>query len=234
MATLSTTRNYAANTVLTEAQLDAAFDSIETFLNTTKLTADNIQNSAITAALIASNAVTTAKINASAVTTAKINDSAVTTAKINDGAVTYAKRVALNYTLSSSSGSQTITSGTYTAITNASAAITTTGRPTLVCLQVDEGVEGYIEVEEVGSSGTANADGNIRFQRDATTIMEAPLRVDFPIDNTITNKIRIPSSSFWTIDFDTGTSSKTYTAQAKINVGTNINIEDAKLLVIEL
>lgn len=105
MATLSTTRNYDDGQVLTKADLDAFLDDIESFLNSTKINDDNIQNSGITgstkllnqsvtAAKLASDSVETAKIAASAVTTAKIADSAVTTGKINDLAVTTAKLAA--------------------------------------------------------------------------------------------------------------------------------------------
>lgn len=102
MAQLLTTRNYDDGEVLTRADLDAFLDDIETFLNTTKINDDNIQNAGIngalkllnqsvTAAKLASDAVTNAKIENDAVTTVKILDSNVTTAKINDLAVTTAK-----------------------------------------------------------------------------------------------------------------------------------------------
>lgn len=112
MPTLSITKTYQDGDVLFEADLDNIKNDIETFLNTTKIDDDNIQDAGITAsskiidatittgklgaasvttAKIADSAVTTGKINDLAVTTAKINDSAVTTAKINDSAVTTAK-----------------------------------------------------------------------------------------------------------------------------------------------
>lgn len=112
MPTLSITKTYADGEVLFESDLDSIKNDIETFLNTTKIDDDNIQDAGITAssklidgtittgklgaasvttAKIADLAVTTGKIADSAVTTAKINDSAVTTAKINDLAVTTAK-----------------------------------------------------------------------------------------------------------------------------------------------
>jgi hypothetical protein len=101
MPTASFTKDYEDGTDFTEEQLDAFRESVENFLNVTKLDSDNIQTggissnalatSAVTTAKIAADAVTTAKIADSNVTTAKINDSAVTTAKINDSAVTTAK-----------------------------------------------------------------------------------------------------------------------------------------------
>jgi hypothetical protein len=102
MASLSISRTYNTGVVLTEADLDAICDGTETFLNTTKINDDNIQNggitgssklidSTVTAVKLSSDAVTTVKILDSNVTTAKINDLAVTTAKINDLGVTTAK-----------------------------------------------------------------------------------------------------------------------------------------------
>jgi microcystin-dependent protein len=75
MPTLSVTKSYSDGSVLTEADLDAMKNSLETFFNTTKIDADNIQDSGVT----------TAKIAASAVTTAKIADANVTTAKLAAG-----------------------------------------------------------------------------------------------------------------------------------------------------
>jgi len=82
MPTLTITKNYAANTVLTEAQIDAQNDSITTFINTTKLDSDNLQTNGVNANSLASNSVTTVKLNASAVTTAKLSDNNVTTIKL--------------------------------------------------------------------------------------------------------------------------------------------------------
>lgn len=102
MATLDVTRNYADGEVLTEADLDAFLDDVETFLNVTKLNDDNLQNNGITGSLklltgsvtatkLASDSVTTVKILDQNVTTAKLADGAVTTVKIDDEAVTQAK-----------------------------------------------------------------------------------------------------------------------------------------------
>lgn len=121
MATLTVTKSYADGEILFEADLDAVKESIETFVNTTKLNDDNIQDSGISSAKLADGAVTAAKLATDSVTTAKlandavtadklkdsastdadravttnhIRDSAVTTAKINDAAVTFAKLAA--------------------------------------------------------------------------------------------------------------------------------------------
>jgi hypothetical protein len=105
MATLSITKAWADGEVLLEADLDNIKDDVETFLNTTKINDDNIQNAGITAssklidasistAKLANLAITTAKIDDLAVTTGKLAASAVTTAKITDANVTKAKLAA--------------------------------------------------------------------------------------------------------------------------------------------
>jgi len=109
MSTLDVRRNYADGDILYQSDLDAIVDDLETFLNVTKLTDDNIQDASITGSTklidatvttgkLASSAVTTAKITDSAVTTAKIADSNVTTAKIADSNVTTAKIADSNVT----------------------------------------------------------------------------------------------------------------------------------------
>jgi len=115
MPTLSISKTYRDGDVLFEADLDNIKSSVETFINTTKLDDDNIQDNgitgssklidssitsakvvaeAVTATLLDTNAITTAKIGSNAVTAAKFNDLAVTTAKIADLNVTTAKLAA--------------------------------------------------------------------------------------------------------------------------------------------
>ncbi len=92
MSSLSVTRTYDDGEVLVRADLDAFLDDIETFINTTKVNDDNIQNSGITGSTKLLNAsVNAAKLATNSVTTAKIEDSAVTTAKILDSNITIAK-----------------------------------------------------------------------------------------------------------------------------------------------
>lgn len=72
MPALSVIKNYADNTVLTQQQLNQAFESIEQFLNNTKIDAQNIQSSSITATELAANAVVTDKIQDAAITLDKL------------------------------------------------------------------------------------------------------------------------------------------------------------------
>jgi hypothetical protein len=112
MANLTIEKTYQDGAVPTAYDFDNICDSLEVFLNTTKLSADNIEDNSITAstslaagsvaagnieagaittAKIANNAVTSGKIATSAVTTAKLATGAVSSAKLADGAVTSAK-----------------------------------------------------------------------------------------------------------------------------------------------
>jgi microcystin-dependent protein len=82
MPTLAVTKNYADNEILFESDLDTAFESIETFINSTKLGNDNLQANSVDTAQIANNSVSTNKIANDAITTVKILDAQVTLAKI--------------------------------------------------------------------------------------------------------------------------------------------------------
>jgi microcystin-dependent protein len=62
MPLLSVVKNYADNTILTQQQLNQAFESVEAFVNNTKLDAQNIQASAITSTELAADSVTTDKV----------------------------------------------------------------------------------------------------------------------------------------------------------------------------
>jgi hypothetical protein len=99
MATLNITRSYQDGYVLFQDDLDALADSVETFLNTTKITDDNIQDNGITASTkLVDVSVSTEKLAASSVTTSKILDANVTTAKIADANVTTVKIADANVT----------------------------------------------------------------------------------------------------------------------------------------
>ena len=109
MSQIDIRREYADGDVLLASDLDAIVDDVETFINTTKLNDDNIQNSGITAsdklidasistAKLASSSVTAVKIASDAVTTAKILDANVTAAKLATDSVTTAKILDANVT----------------------------------------------------------------------------------------------------------------------------------------
>lgn len=164
MSTLSTTRNYQDTVDLTEAQLDSAFDSVETWANG-NIGSTNITTGGVEAANIASSAVTASKLASDAVTTAKILDANVTGAKlastivdnstiaisssqliVKDAGITRAKLAAVGQQLSSSSGNFTTASTSYVSVTNLSVTFTSTGRPAILFLQPDgSGNTSYID-----------------------------------------------------------------------------------------
>lgn len=82
MPTLTINKTYQDGQVLTEAQLDAALDSIADFVNVTGLGADNIQDNSIGSAELQTSSVTETKLAANTVSTPKIQDSSVTLAKL--------------------------------------------------------------------------------------------------------------------------------------------------------
>ncbi len=66
------TKTYDDGTDLTEAQLDTAFSSIETLINTTQLGTENLQAGAVDDTILASSSVSTAKVQSAAITLAKL------------------------------------------------------------------------------------------------------------------------------------------------------------------
>jgi len=94
MANLDVTRLYSDGEVLEINHLDQIVTDIETFLNTTKIGDDNIQNKGITASTkFVNESISSAKFSDLAITSSKIEDSAVTAAKIQNNAVTNSKVV---------------------------------------------------------------------------------------------------------------------------------------------
>lgn len=107
MPTLDLTNSWSDGAVFYEADLDNIKDGLETFLNTTKLDGDNIQDGIVTPSLLAAGAVTVGKLDA------------------------------VGEQVSSATGSFTTSSTSYVDITNATVTITTTGRPVILLLQHD-------------------------------------------------------------------------------------------------
>lgn len=182
MAEFIADRDYNDGQPLTEAHLDAVKSSIETFVNTTKLSSDNIQTGGVS--------------------TACINNLAVTTAKIADGAVTRTKLEALGHQISSAdSGSFALTSTTFTDVTNLTVTITTTGRPVLIYFYSNS-----TDTSGAGISGIFSADSNadtsgsigLRIMRDATDIayFSAGTQATGHTDNIIV----IPASTIFHFD----------------------------------
>jgi microcystin-dependent protein len=75
-------KQYQDGSIITESQLDAAFDSLVTLLNTTGLGADNIQDNSIGPNELQTSSVSSTKLATNAVSTTKIQDNAITLAKL--------------------------------------------------------------------------------------------------------------------------------------------------------
>lgn len=216
---LSITKNYQDGTTLTETQLDTALTDVETFVNTTKLDSDNIQDGGLDADTLASNAVTEAKINSGAVTTGKIADNAVTHAKLaarSTGTSVGAGGVAI----SSSCGNYSMTSTTRAQITNFSVSLTTTGRP--VCLKfIPDGStsEAYVGGQDDDASSQFV---DIYFVRGGADVAHISLSGSA---SGVDLFLRVPPASVSTIDFPAA-GTYTYTAEIKCN---NSGVETARV-----
>lgn len=150
MPRLNIVKNYRDGSGVTKDMLDAAFNSVESFFNTTKLAGDNLQSASVSTALIGDGAVTASKILANAITSAKassdgaidanrsvttdhIKTSSITTAKLADGSVTMAKKVLASPQIASSTGATT-SSSTYQSLTGFTATVTSFGKPIFIWL----------------------------------------------------------------------------------------------------
>lgn len=83
MPQLVINKQYHDGTVLSEAQLDAAFASITTLLNTVGLGADNLQDNSVGSAEIQTSGVSNTNLATNSVSTTKIIDANVTLAKLD-------------------------------------------------------------------------------------------------------------------------------------------------------
>ncbi len=253
MSTLTTNRQYLDGDDLTQAQLDDAFDSIETWGNGNIGTA-NIATSGVDTAQLAASSVTASKIASDAVTTAKILDGAVTGAKLDSGvvdnatlaysssqlkikdagvgstqlaaaSVTQAKRAALGQQVSSSSSTFSHSGDTnLTAVTNLSVSLTTTGRPVFVGLIPDGTNSAYIQHSNLNGA-------KITLYRDSTEIANSTASVNL---GGTAQSMTIPVSSIYTIDVP-GAATYTYTCKVQLIVNTTgISVYYAKLVAYEL
>lgn len=190
MPTLTITTTYADGSTLTAAMLDAIKTQIQTFVNTTKLDADNLQDSAITTAKLAAASVTTAKIAtgaisidtqiaANTITNSHLTDDCVTATEIADGAidaaakiasnvVTYAKLDVCNLQVQSSASTASRTASSFAAITNATVNITASGTNKFRQIffgNVSSGAAGGIYTE-AGGDPTFQYAGHYKLTRD--------------------------------------------------------------------
>lgn len=240
MPVLTITKNWADGETLDEADLDEIKNDVETFLNTTKLDATNLQDSAVTTAKIQDTAVTTSKVAATAITaaklatdsvqTAKIVDDAVTTAKINDAAVTSAKLGDIAGEQISSDIDDSDGTGSWVAVTNASVSIDTEGRPVFVGLQADgDASAGWIGVAGVASS----VEGQFRLKRDSTVIAVYSLK--YAVGSSASHDIQVPMGAIWHVD-SPADGTYTYTLEFNYVAGTlsGVEVKNANLIAFKL
>ncbi len=219
MPTLTVTKNYDDGLTPTEQMLDDIKSSIETWANTTKLDADNLQ----------SNAATTAKYAALSVGSDALAANAVTTAKILDANVTILKRAALGQQVSASCGAYTSTSSSFVSITNLTVTITTTGRP--VHLMLIPGETTTTSGINASSSSTGTCTAHFQFVRDATVVSLMSMG---DVKTNATNSFTyIPCSSLSHIDTPSA-GTYVYILQGKILTGSSFECLRAKLVAYEL
>jgi hypothetical protein len=165
------------------------------------------------------------------ITASKMASNAVATATIQDGAVTHAKRGAVPYSVSSSSGNYSRTSGAEADITNLSVSFTSIGRPVRIQFIGDTTNPSFLSSIGIsrGTSGTAEA--YIYIYRDSTVIAEFPLALTA---GSSSPSYIIPASSISHTDFP---AAGTYTFKARCEsdgLGTTLNVTSVKLMVYEL
>lgn len=220
MPTFTMTKNYDDGSILTESQLDDIKNSIETFLNTTKIDSDNIQ----------AGGIATANYAAGSVDSTALAASAVTTAKINDGAVTQAKRAALGQQTSSSSSTFTTTSTSYVDVTNLSVSLTTTGRMVCVTLIPDGNALSNVGVL-TSSASSATVSSAYKCVRDSTDVGEMQFGAVHSGSASLSNTVPCSAVCF----YDTPSAGTyTYKLQAKSTSGTTTSVLYSKLLAYEL
>lgn len=223
MPNLTIEKTYEDGVTPTSADFDNICDSLETFLNVTKLGADNIadnsitasstfvaesvsadkiQNLAVTTAKIVDGAATAAKFATGAVTTAKILDANVTTAKIAAGAVTSAKLADGAVTAAKKFTNTRGSAGTQ--ITSTGSAVYSTAisgsyaRPHLY-------IGGGASIQ-VTSATSTTMEGSLVLQKDSVTIGNQEFKYGPVVYAGAQLYFKIPTSSLFYINTDdTGT-----------------------------
>lgn len=170
MPTLTITKTYVNGNILTQNDLDNAFNSVSTFINTTKLDSNNIQLGGLLGTNLANGTISIANMGSASVGAPQLASSAVTTAAIGPLAVTNAQRAALGEQLSSlSSTAQNLSSG-YQNVAALTQSITTNGRAVFVGL-VAAGSSGQ-RSGFGGVAGSGDQFAALAFTRDGLRIGE--------------------------------------------------------------
>lgn len=168
--------------------------------------------------------ISAADLATDAVETAKIKDLNVTTAKLAANAVTRAKLEAVGQQLSSSSGNYSTSSGTFTAVTNLSCTITSTGRP--IRIEVISDGSGNASECYVGKNNDTTS-GTWRIKRDSTEIARLQVTGIGTSDPNHYLSFALPS----TLDI---VAAGTYVYTVEVSCDNSLVMKYVKLLVFEL
>jgi hypothetical protein len=244
MPNLTIEKTYEDGVTPTSADFDNICDSLETFLNVTKLGADNIadnsitasstfvaesisadkiQNLAVTTAKIVDNAATAAKFATGAVTTAKILDANVTTDKIAAGAVTSAKLAdgAITAALKPVNGSQSVAGPTVTStgvVSYSSVASPLRTRPILFSSS-DSSITMF------SNSSGAILESSLVIQKNSVTVVNQEFKAGpFVYTSPNSTRIQIPSTSLFFIDttYNSSDTADTYRYGLDLTVGKTV------------
>jgi len=232
MPTLSITKAYADGDILLESDLDEIRDALLTFLNTTKIDADNIQADAIDGSLIADDSIDSEHYVAGSIDNEHMAADSIDSAQYVDGSIDPVHLAALGQQLSSSSGAFSTVSATYVDVTNLSVSITTTGRPVMLML-LGTSSNSFIAT---GDNTSDDSGGNLfKFLRDSTGICETQYRIVASGGGASTIGSVLPPSCIQHVDI-VGAGTYTYKLQAKSAAGTPdyIQVNNCKLIAYEL
>jgi len=245
MAQLNVTKTYVDGETPTQVDFDNICDSIETFLNVTKLASDNITDNSIDAsAVFDAGSITEGKIANDAVTTAKIADGAVTSDKIATSAITTAKILDANVT------SAKIASGAVTNVKVADGAVTIDKKPTAVGSTGGSAANSFGSLVFTGTSQTSSTlyptivnggaaaatdsslslastttgvtmEGSLVTRKDSTTVMNQEFKAGpFAYSAGTDTNIAIPASSALFLQISTTSSDTAITHNMGVDLTT--------------
>lgn len=134
--------------------------------------------------------------------------------------------------LSSGSGSFSTSSGAYTAVTNMSVTLTTTGRPVFIGMIPDGAfTQSGVSITQTSAS-SFTATGSQEFLRGATVTGVHQVNSSLNASNT-GGGYGLPCSSLSTIDFPAA-GTYTYSAKVALTSGSSFSVSNCKLVAYEL
>lgn len=222
MSEANFTKEWANDAILTEANLDNFKSSIETYVNSQQIDADNIQNGGIETASISDAAITAAKIGAGAVTSSILAGSesvSITEAKFASRAVTKQKQV--NQAASSDGSDPGLDGISVSAPKNGSvsgtglisgtaASITTHGRP--------------VSIQVTGKTTSPAGSYFVRIYRDGSDLSGVG----------ITDTLTLNENGLHYLDLDVAGSASTYEYQLHGSGAGSLNFDNVQVIVREV